>query len=147
MSSKTKIFVLHMKEIIYTVVFLVLAIVILCLMYFMFAAKSAETSGSDVNFIPGAYHQKIPLENAELDIEVSVDSEAIRSIRIANLDESISSRYPMLQSSFESLSDQIIQTQSLENLKLSQETPYTSQMLINGIKEAIKKAAVTKTAA
>ena len=36
MSSKTKIFVLHMKEIIYTAVFSVLAIVLILLLVFMF---------------------------------------------------------------------------------------------------------------
>ncbi len=36
MSSKTKIVVLHMKEIIYTVIFAVLAIVLILLLIFMF---------------------------------------------------------------------------------------------------------------
>ena len=36
MSSKTKIVVLHMKEIIYTVIFAVLAIILILLLIFMF---------------------------------------------------------------------------------------------------------------
>ena len=36
MSSRTKIIVLHMKEIIYTVVFALLAIVLILLLVFMF---------------------------------------------------------------------------------------------------------------
>lgn len=147
MSSKTKIVVLHMKEIIYTVIFLVLTIVILCLMYFMFLSKSSGNTGHKQNYIPGSYHESVPLENLELDIEVSVDSDAIRSIRISNLDENITSRYPMLRSSFEDVSDQIMESQSVNNLKLSPDTPYTSQILINGIRNALKKAVVSKTTA
>ena len=36
MSSKTKIVVLHMKEIIYTTIFIVLGILLLLLLFFMF---------------------------------------------------------------------------------------------------------------
>lgn len=44
MSSKTKIVVLHMKEIIYTVIFAVLAIVLILLLIFMF--RPGHHSGS-----------------------------------------------------------------------------------------------------
>ena len=40
MSSKTKIVVLHMKEIIYTAVFAILAIVFILLLLFMFLPKN-----------------------------------------------------------------------------------------------------------
>ena len=39
MSSKTKIVVLHMKEVIYTVVFVVLGILLILLLTFMFLPK------------------------------------------------------------------------------------------------------------
>ena len=39
MSSKTKIVVLHMKEIIYTAVFAALAIILILLLVFMFLPK------------------------------------------------------------------------------------------------------------
>ena len=39
MSSKTKIVVLHMKEVIYTGIFVVLAIVLAVLMFIMFGSK------------------------------------------------------------------------------------------------------------
>lgn len=47
MSSKTKIIVLHMREIIYTVVFAVLALMLILLLFFMFGPKKEEkkTSG------------------------------------------------------------------------------------------------------
>ena len=44
MSSKTKIVVLHMKEIIYTVLFICLGILLVTLLTFMFHPKNKETS-------------------------------------------------------------------------------------------------------
>ena len=43
MSSKTKIVVLHMKEIIYTAVFAALAVILIVLLLFMFLPKNKET--------------------------------------------------------------------------------------------------------
>ena len=44
MSSKTKIVVLHMKEIIYTTVFVVLGILLVVLLAFMFLPKGERSS-------------------------------------------------------------------------------------------------------
>ena len=45
MGSKTKIVVLHMKEIIYTVLFAVLAIVLILLLIFMFLPQQRFQNG------------------------------------------------------------------------------------------------------
>ena len=39
MSAKTKIVVLHMKELVYTVIFVVLAVLLILLFVFMFGSK------------------------------------------------------------------------------------------------------------
>lgn len=44
MSSKTKIVVLRMKEIIYTAIFIGLAILLICLLFVMFHPKKSETA-------------------------------------------------------------------------------------------------------
>ena len=52
MSSKTKIVVLHMKEIVYTAIFAVLAIVLIILLVFMFRPKEQETSAEAEKYVP-----------------------------------------------------------------------------------------------
>ena len=44
MSSKTKIFVFHMKELIYTGIFLLLGIVLILLLFSMFAPQDNQTA-------------------------------------------------------------------------------------------------------
>ena len=53
MSSKTKIVVLHMKEIIYTAVFAILAIVFILLLLFMFLPKNKEAAATESKYIHG----------------------------------------------------------------------------------------------
>lgn len=144
MSSKTKIVVLHMKEIIYTTIFIVLGILFIILLAFMFLPKKENSSSDPQKYIPGIYTSTLTINNSALEVEVSVDSSHINAIRFSNLDESVTTMCPLIQPAIESIADQICQTQSLENITLSEDNPYTSQLILNAIKEAINKAEVTE---
>lgn len=140
MGSKTKIVVLHMKEIIYTVIFAVLAIILILLLVFMFLPDDKETSGNVNHYNPGVYTSSLSINNTNLEVEVTVDESHINSIRFANLDESITTMFPLLQPAMEDIAVQICETQTLEDITLSDETPYTSQVIINAINDALTKA-------
>lgn len=142
MSSKTKIIVLHMKEIIYTAIFAALGIVIICLLFFMFAPGHRRNPGTKKQYTPGIYTSTVTLNNTNLEVEVAVDESQISSVRISNLDETITTMYPLIQPAIEDLAEQICATQSLDNISLSKDNPYTSQLLLNAIKEALEKAVV-----
>ncbi len=140
MSSKTKIIVLHMKEIIYTAVFVVLGILLIILLAFMFSPKQKNTIKSEPNYIPGIYTSTFSLNNTNLELEVVVDDSHINAIRFSNLNESVTTMYPLMQPTIEYIADQIYESQSLENISYSEESPYTSQVILNAIEDALKKA-------
>ena len=142
MKSKTKIIVLHMKEIIYTAIFLALGILLLFLLIFMFRPGGArKTPHPGKQYTPGIYTSALTLNNTNLEVEVTVDESRIESIRFANLDETVTTMFPLIQPAIEEIADQIYKTQSLEDVTLSEETPYTSQVILDAISEAVKKAA------
>lgn len=143
MGSKTKIVVLHMKEIIYTGIFFALGILLIILLFFMFrSGKVSNTDKSVQKYNPGIYNSTLTLNNTSLEVEVSVDSTQIQSIRFSNLDESITTAYPLIQPAIEEIADQIYETQSLNEITLSSEMPYTSQLILDAVLEAVEKAAV-----
>ena len=92
-------------------------------------------------FRSGVYNSDLTLGNTALTVEVTVNESEITSIRFANLDESVTAMYPLIQPAIEEIAQQIIDTQSLENISYSEDNPYTSQVIINAIEEALKKAA------
>ena len=143
MGSKTKIIVLHMKEIIYTAVFAALGILLIVLLVIMFRQddSSSGTTG-EKQYPPGVYTSSLTLNNTNLEVEVSVDESRINSIRFSNLDETVAAMYPLVQPAIEDIAEQICETQSLEDISLPEDTPYTSQMILDAIKEAVDKAAV-----
>lgn len=145
MSSKTKIVVLHMKEVIYTAIFLVLAILLLVLLFTMFGTqkKSGDTTGdntSEVLYVPGVYTSTIELNGQTFDVEVSVDENHINSIALNNLSETATAMYPLMEPTLESLASQIYATQSTENISFGDDNKYTSQILLQAINAALDKA-------
>lgn len=142
MSSKTKIVVLHMKEIIYTVIFVILGILLILLLTYMFLPHEEKGTSGKNQYMPGVYTSTVTLNNTALEVEVTVDSSHINSIRFSNLDESVTTMYPLIQPAIEEIAEQIYKSQSLENISLSEENPYTSQVIINAIENALKKATV-----
>ena len=120
MSSKTKIVVLHLKELIYTGIFALLGILFIVLLIIMFVPKDKkETSTVDAppeTYVPGIYTTSLILNDNVVDVEVTVDETNINDIRIVNLDEAVATMFPLLEPSFDDLANQILASQSLENI-------------------------------
>ena len=120
MGSKTKIIVLHMKEIIYTVVFLALGLLLIILLAVMFRpGDSGKRTDTKKQYTPGTYTSTLTLNNTNLEVEVSVDESRINSIRFSNLDESITTMFPLIQPAIEEIAEQVYETQSLDNISIS----------------------------
>ncbi len=142
MSAKTRIWVFHMKELIYTAVFIVLGIFLLLLMIFMFSGSPEQEAAAEVpsRYTAGVYTASMILGGNSVEIAVTVDEDYISSIEFRQLDETVSAMYPLMEPSLESLSEQICASQSLENISYSEDSQYTSLMLLSAIQTALSKA-------
>lgn len=142
MSSKTKIVVLRMKEIIYTAIFIGLGILLVILFLIMFRPKkeAVQTTSDEVSYMPGVYTASLVLGSQNINVEVAVDKDHINSICYEPLSDSVATMYPLMSSSVEELSSQICQTQSLEHLTYPEGSQYTSRALVSAIKTALHKA-------
>ena len=142
MSAKTRIWVFHMKELIYTAVFIVLGIFLLLLMIFMFSGSQEQEAAAEVpsRYTAGVYTASMILGGNSVEIAVTVDEDYISSIEFRQLDETVSAMYPLMEPSLESLSEQICASQSLENISYSEDSQYTSLMLLSAIQTALSKA-------
>ena len=147
MSSKTKIVVLHVKELIYTGILAVLGILFIVLLIIMFLPKEEKpetmptmTQTTSNTYVPGVYTTSLILNDNVVEIEVTVDEKNINSIRLVNLDEAVTTMYPLIQPSFEDLANQIIQNQSLDGVTYSDDSKYTSMILLNAITASLEKA-------
>ncbi len=165
MSAKTKIVVLHRKELIYTVLFAALAILILVFMVILFMPDSKTTdapadttapgterpavenerstvqvSAAAGTYIPGIYTTELVLNGQTVDVEVIVSQESISSIRLTNANEAVTTMYPLLKPTLDAISDQIYETQSLSDITYSADSKYTSLILLEAIRNSLAKA-------
>ena len=151
MSSKTKIVVLRLKEVVYTGIFVLLGIVVVILLVTVFF-PSNETESTNVSanvsnsiaYIPGTYSTSLILNDMAANIEIIVDESHISSIRFVELDETLKTKYPLLEPALADISDQIIETQSLKNIVYSDDMRYTATLLIGAIEAALEEALTTQ---
>ena len=138
MSKQTKIVVLHMKEVIYTLVFAALAAILIILLILMFRKDDKEVETA--KYQPGVYTSSIQMNDATIEVEVVVDARRINSISFRNLSDEVATMYPLMQPCMDVLSQQIYEKQTLKDIELSEEGEYTSEVLLSAIKSAIGKA-------
>lgn len=139
--SKTKIFVIHLKEIIYTAIFAGLGILLIILLIVMFLNKKEDTATmSGKLYNPGVWTSTIVLNDMNLNLEVVLDEDHINSVRIVNLDEAVSTMFPLVAPSLESITDQLYNDVDIDSIKITEDSKYTQQLLIDAIKTTLAKA-------
>ena len=144
MHSKTKIIVLHMKELVYTGIFLLLGILFLVLIILMFSTEntssSSEKAVETMAYTPGIYTTTLQLGQNSVELEIVLDENNINSIRLVQLDETITTMYPLIEPSLDSITQQILDSQSLDTITFSDDNRYTSSILLDAIRTTIEKA-------
>ena len=143
MSSKTKILVLKLKEIVYTLIFVALGIILIVLLFLIFTGKSKKNSAAPTasqTFSPGIYTSSIILSSSPVEIEVTVDSNQIKSISLVNASTSIETMYPLISSSLDNIASQVIRNNSTDNITYQNDSKYTSIVLVKAINEDLDKA-------
>lgn len=170
MSAKTKIVVLRRKELFITVVLTAVGVLLLIALLSMLlpggagessgiaaqdgsvsasekgpaAPDAAENASSDQIYTPGIYTTELVLGGQSVDVEVIVSETAIESIRLVNLEESVTTMYPLLEPTLESICEQIYETQSLDGVTYADDSKYTSLVLMEAIQSALDTAAPTE---
>ena len=139
--AKTKIVVIQLKEIIYTVIFAALGILLILLLIFMFRDKGDEVASTEADlYTAGTYSSSITLNDMSFNLVVVVDKNHINSVRIENIDESVTTMYPLVEPSLETIALQLYNDVPIDQVEVSEDSKYTQQLLIEAIKVALDKA-------
>ena len=83
--------------------------------------NASHTASEKSRYKPGVYTSSITLNENTFDVEVTVNADRIKAIRLVNLNE-------------------IYSSQSLEDIQYAGDRKYTSQVLLSAITDAVKKA-------
>ncbi len=169
MNSKTKIVVIHMKELVIGGIILLVAIIaaIAIIINLVGGNNPAESSSSQntsttnnstqINknnsqttnttnvtptYTPGIYTASVSLEGNPVDIQVTVDKNNINSIELVQVSDTVTTMYPLIQTNFDEIATMVMKNGSTENITIGSDNKYTSTMLLNAIQKALDKCAV-----
>jgi hypothetical protein len=145
--SKTKIVVIHLKEIIYTALFAGLGILLVILLVIMFLNKKDDTATTMTEnlYTPGVWTTTLKLNDTALNLEVVLDENHINSVRIVNIDESVTTMYPLVEPTLDTIADQLESGVDIDSIKLSEDSKYTETLLLDAIKVTLNKAKLDTT--
>ena len=90
--------------------------------------------------IRDSYTTELVLGNQSIDVEVIVDKDSITSIRMVNLNDAVTTMYPLLEPAFDSICSQVYELQTLEGITYPVESKYTSLVLLEAIQNSLNKA-------
>ena len=140
--SKTKIVVIQLKEIIYTAIFVALGILLILLLVFMFLDKDddATSTSTSQKYTAGVYTTSIELNDNVLDLKVVVDQDRIKSVELINLDEAITTMYPLVEPGLLEIESQLLSGADIESIELSKDSKYTQTILLDAIKATLEEA-------
>lgn len=148
--ASTKLIVLKSKEIIYTVIFLGLVALLIIILTIMFkkpstdkdtaSSTTAPSETTEPSYNPGTYNSTITLGESTLSVMVTVDEHSITDVALDNLDESVTTMYPLLTSSMEEINTELQYVSSIDDVTYSGDNKYTTLLLIDAIKEALSQA-------
>lgn len=107
------------------------------------AAEDVSTGAvadADNTYIPGIYTTELILGSETANVEVIVNDHAITSVSLADPSETLTTMYPLLEPTMESLNDQLCEMQDPSQVTYSAETRYTSLVLLEAVKASLEKA-------
>ncbi len=145
MEKNTKIIVLKAREFIYTMIFAALVILLILVIIWMFSSKNETKETSGDIYTPGIYTASVDVGGAAMNVEVTVDSEAITHVALVNTDEAVTTMYPLITSTIEEINAQLANIQSPDELTFSSDNQYTTIIIKQAINAALEKAKLSSS--
>lgn len=140
--SKTKIVIFQKREIIYTSILIFLGVIIVILLCILLGGKnkSQQTATAQNTYHAGTYSSEIELGGQFLNMEVIIDTEKIKSVNLTNLNESVTTMYPLISPSLDNINKALDKGFKPDEIEPSDDNKYTEMMLIEKINEIVSQA-------
>lgn len=150
--AKTRIIVLKLKKLLRIVIPAAIVLVLFLVLFFLFSSsdKKGEGNGEPVTpsaatYRAGVYTSVIELNDSLLNLEVVLDTDHIKSVRLVNLDVATAAMYPLMTPAAADISAQLAAGTSLDDITLSESSKYTQMLLLDGIRATLEKAELKKS--
>ena len=70
---------------------------------------------------------------------MTLDEDRVKSVKVVNLDDSVSAMYPLMKPSVNNISKQLASGVSVDEVVLSKESQYTEKLVLEKVKDVMKE--------
>lgn len=144
---QTKILVLRKNRLIIGILVILLAAVLLFVLTRQkgpeadnYSALPDEAYQTEATYKAGVYTSAIALNDSVLNLEIVLDSNHINSVRLVNLEESITTMYPLMEPALNSLAEQLVNGVEPDKIAYSDDKKFTQMLLMEVIQKTLEKA-------
>ncbi len=138
----TKIFVVQLKEVVKSALYVILGLALIGLLVYFFIPKKAEVENkgsAKALYVPGTYSIELMLSKTPVNVLVSVTENEIVSVKLDDLQDTQQTFYPLLEPTMDTLSSEIVKSQTSE-IPTTSEYTVTNQVLLEAVKIALMNA-------
>lgn len=150
---QTKILVLHKKRLLIGIAAIVAALLLILLISGRNNTSDTPAPSTQHNdlagyyspdpiYRAGVYTSAVALGDSILNLELVLDESHIKSVRLVNLEESVTTMYPLVAPALDSLAEQLTADVPVNELRLSDDKKYTQSLLVEVIGQTLDKAAL-----
>ncbi len=140
MENKTKIVLFETKELIYTGIFVILGILLIIVLISMFHGRSSKKDSAKALYEPGTYSSTIDIGESSFNVCVTVSEDKIENVAFDQINETVTTMYPLLGTALDKVNEQISETGSIDDIAFETDYQYTGTVVKQAIYSALKKA-------
>ena len=74
-----------------------------------------------------------------MNIQLSLDEDSVKSVELVNLEESVSTMYPLMQPTVEKMSKELAAGKTMDEIVVSEESQYTEKIIANAVSEILQE--------
>ena len=134
----TKFVVIKFRELVKTVVFAILGVIIIVGLIYFFLPKEEKTAV----YHPGTYYAQFTLNGEMAEVEIVVDKNKIKSVSLTDTPETISVFY-LVETTAKELASEIVKQQSTA-IDVSSQNTYTAQLILDAVEKGLAEASISK---
>ncbi len=141
--GKTKFVVLSLKDLLKKGAVIILAIAVV--IFIMLSVTPKTEREEELSYVPGEYKKEVVLENIEpFYITVVISEDKISDLYISDLAENHKLFYPLIETTFETVKNQVLKTQGT-SISVSPDILVTSKVLLSAVEDALYDSAMANS--
>ena len=131
-----KVFVLRLKDVIRTGLFVLAGLVLIMVLVWALLPKKQTAAAL---YTPGVYVAQIVLHSKPVNVEVTVSEDAITKLELTGMAASQASFYPLFAPTMDRLAREVLAAQDT-NIESPVDSAVTSEILLRAIRAALAQA-------